>query len=305
MRIAVTGAAGSLGGRVVQLLADRADVDVVAMTRRRLPAEALPPQVEVAVADYADPPALRAALKGVDTLVLVSSDGPDARVLLHHRNVVAAVAAERVGHVAALSSVDADMASPFCYAVVNRLTEDLLLASGVPCSFARASLYIEFFQAWLTEARATGLLRLPAADGRISLVARDDVARALAALAVGEPTGRHHDITGPESVDLAGIASIAAEAWETPVVYVDIPADTYCAETAATGLDPWWLYGLFVHVRLGARAALGSSPKRLHPADRPRPSRSPRRPVGTRVRVGHRRAGNDDDRRGVEVAGGG
>ncbi|WP_405643101.1 NAD(P)H-binding protein [Streptomyces uncialis] len=252
MRIAVTGAAGSLGGRVVQLLADRAGVDVVAMTRRRLPAEAFPPQVEIAVADYADPPALRAALKGVDTLVLVSSDGPDARVLLHHRNVVAAVAAERVGHVAALSSVDADMASPFCYAVVNRLTEDLLLASGVPCSFARASLYIEFFQAWLTEARATGLLRLPAADGRVSLVARDDVARALAALAVGEPTGRHHDITGPESVDLAGIASITAEAWETPVVYVDIPADTYCAETAATGLDPWWLYAfssMFASVR--------------------------------------------------------
>ncbi|MFF5933336.1 NAD(P)H-binding protein [Streptomyces sp. NPDC012508] len=242
MRIAVTGAAGGLGGRVVQLLADRADVDVVAMARRKLPTESIPPQVEVAVADYADPPALRAALKGVDTLVFVSSDGPDAQMLLHHRNVVAAAAAERVGHVAALSSVDADTASPFCYAVVNRLTEDMLLASGVPCSFARASLYIEFFQGWLTEARATGLLRLPAADGRISLVARDDVARALVALAVSEPTGRHHDITGPESADLAGIASIAAEAWGTPVAYVDIPADTYCVETAATGLDPWWLY---------------------------------------------------------------
>lgn len=53
-------------------------------------------------------------------------------------------------------------------------------------------------------------------------------------------------------MDLAGIASIAAEAWETPVVYVDIPADTYCAETAATGLDPWWLYAfssMFASVR--------------------------------------------------------
>ncbi|GAB7111000.1 SDR family oxidoreductase [Streptomyces phaeofaciens JCM 4814] len=252
MRIAVTGAAGSLGGRVVQLLGDRADVDVVAMTRRKLPAEAFPPQVEVAVANYADPPALRAALKGVDTLVLVSSDGPDAQVLLHHRNVVAAATAEGVGHVAALSSVDADVASPFCYAVVNRLTEDLLLSSGVPCSFARASLYVEFFQAWLIEARTTGLLRLPAADGRISLVARDDVARSLAALAVGEPTGRHHDITGPESVDLAGIASITTEAWGTPVAYVDIPDAVYCAETAASGLDPWWLYAfssMFASVR--------------------------------------------------------
>ncbi|MFG3256513.1 NAD(P)H-binding protein [Streptomyces sp. NPDC048172] len=261
MRIAVTGAAGGLGGRVVRLLAGRDGtdgtdvvdgVDVVAVTRRKLPAEALPPRVEVAVADYADPPALRAALRGVDALVLVSSDGPDARALLHHRNVVAAAAAERVGHVAALSSVDADGASPFCYAVVNHLTEELLRASGVPYSFARAGLYIEFFQHWLTEARTTGLLRLPAADGRISLVARDDVAHALAALATGEPTRRHHDITGPEVTDLAGVASIAAEAWGRPVAYEDIPPDTYHAETAATGLDPWWVYAfssMFASVR--------------------------------------------------------
>ncbi|MCK8680536.1 NAD(P)H-binding protein [Streptomyces lichenis] len=73
MRIAVTGAAGSLGGRVVRLLAGP-DADVVAMTRRKPPAEAFPPGVEVAVADYGDPAALRAALKGVDTLVFVSGD---------------------------------------------------------------------------------------------------------------------------------------------------------------------------------------------------------------------------------------
>ncbi|MFJ4781302.1 NAD(P)H-binding protein [Streptomyces sp. NPDC088762] len=252
MRIAVTGAAGGLGGRVVQLLAGRPGVEVVAMTRRKLPTRAMPPRVEVAVADYADPPALRAALKGVDTLVFISSDGPDARMLLHHRNVVTAAAAEAVGHVAALSSVDADLASPFCYAVVNGLTEGLLQDSGIPYSFARASLYIEFFQPWLTQARATGLLRLPAADGHVSLVARDDVARALAALALGEPTGRHHDITGPESTDLAGIASVMAEVGQSPVTYVDVPADVYCAETAATGLDPWWIYAfssMFASVR--------------------------------------------------------
>ncbi|RAJ56097.1 NAD(P)H dehydrogenase (quinone) [Streptomyces sp. Amel2xB2] len=242
MRIAVTGAAGRLGGQVVRLLADRDGVDVVAMTRRRPPGGLLPPQAEAAVADYAEPAALRTALRGADTLVFVSSDGPDARMLLHHRNVVAAAAAEHVGHVVALSSLDADAASPFCYAVVNRLTEDMLLASGLPCSIARASLYTEFFEGWLTEARASGLLRLPAADGRISLVARDDVARALAALAVGEPTGRHHDITGPVPADLADIASVTAEVWETTVACEDIPAGTYCAETAASGLDPWWLY---------------------------------------------------------------
>ncbi|MFH8491983.1 NAD(P)H-binding protein [Streptomyces longisporoflavus] len=252
MRIAVTGAAGGLGGRVVQLLSGRDGVDVVAITRRRLSAGALQPGVEVAVADYADPPALRAALRGVDTLVFVSSDGPDARMLLHHRNVIAAAAAERVGHVAALSSIDADAASPFCYAVVNHLTEALLRATGIPYSIARASLYIEFFQHWLTRARSSGLLQLPAADGRISLVARDDVARALTALATGEPTCRHHDITGPDVAGLAGIAAVAAQAWGRPIAYQGIPPETFHTQTAATGLDPWWGYAfssLFASVR--------------------------------------------------------
>ena len=46
-----------------------------------------------AVADYDDRPALTAALAGVDTLVLVSSDGEAERVLQHHLNLVAAATA--------------------------------------------------------------------------------------------------------------------------------------------------------------------------------------------------------------------
>ncbi|MFC7928452.1 Rossmann-fold NAD(P)-binding domain-containing protein [Streptomyces cinereoruber] len=87
-------------------------------------------------------------------------------------------------------------------------------------------------------------------DGPLRGSVADDLGGALVLL--GEPTGRHHDITGPESADLAGIASITAEVWETPVAYMDIPAATYCAETAGTGLDPWWLYAfssMFASVR--------------------------------------------------------
>jgi NAD(P)H dehydrogenase (quinone) len=75
MRIAVTGASGQIGGQVVRLLAGERAHRVVALTRRVLPSGRWPAGVSARAAGYADPEALRTALRGADTLVLVSSDG--------------------------------------------------------------------------------------------------------------------------------------------------------------------------------------------------------------------------------------
>jgi len=242
LRIAVTGAAGQLGRQVVEILAAHEDHDVVAVSRRPVPYASDFTHVSVALADYTDPPALRAALHGVDTLVFVSSDGEAVSVLRHHQNVIQAAAAGGVTHIVALSGLDADLSSPFCYAVTYGLTEQLLYDSGCQVSIARASIFTEFFLQFLTPARTSGEVRLPAADGRISLVSRTDVGRCLAALAVGAPTGRHHDITGPEALDLTTIAALAGQLWETPVEYVGLTPVGYRVELARTGLEPWWCY---------------------------------------------------------------
>jgi NAD(P)H dehydrogenase (quinone) len=198
MRIAVTGASGQIGSQVVRLLAGDQAHQVVALSRRVLPSGRWPAGVSARAADYADPDALSTALRGADTLVFVSSDGPVAQVMVHHDNVIRAARASGVAHIVALSGLDADPGSPFCYAVSYGYTERLLAGSGCLVSIARASIYSEFFTGFLTRARASGQVRLPAAGGRISLVSRADVARCLAALAV-RPAGGHHDITGPES----------------------------------------------------------------------------------------------------------
>jgi NAD(P)H dehydrogenase (quinone) len=252
LRIAVTGAGGRLGGQVVELLAAEGHHQVVALSRRLVRPEPQLPHVSRAAADYTDLPALRGALRDVDTLVFVSSDGEAAQLLLHHHNVVRAAADNGVTHVVALSSLDADLTSPFCYAVTNRHTEDILHDSGCSVSIARASIFTEFFLGWVTQARTSGQIRVPAAHGRISLVSRDDVGRCLAALAVAAPTGRHHDLTGPESLEVATIAALAEHEWETPIKYVDLTPAEHCTEMARAGVDPWWLYAfstMFASVR--------------------------------------------------------
>lgn len=247
--ILVTGASGAIGGTVVRALA-RTGREVIGLVRRR--SYAGPAGVAHRVADYHDPAALARAFRDVDTLVFVSADGDAARVLLAHRNVVDTAREAGIDHVVYLSGLDADPASPFTYAVTNGVTEQLLAASGMGFSIARASIFAEFFAQWPRAAVDTGELRVPAADGRVSLVARTDAAHALAALACRAPSDRHHDITGPEALDMATIAVRYGRVAGRPLEYVDVTPRQHRQWMADDGTDAWWAYAydtMFASIR--------------------------------------------------------
>ncbi len=248
MRIAVTGASGRLGGQVVQLLADQADLEVVALSRQPT---VVPIGAVNRTADYSDLDGLRSNLVDVDTLVFVSSDGEGTRVLAQHLNVVAAARRSGVEHIVALSGVDADVASPFCYAITNGLTEQAIRQSGCGFSLVRASLFTEFFTHFLASASTTGRISLPAATGRVGLVSRLDVGRCLAAVAQAPPSGRCHEVTGPAALDLHAVAATAAHVWDRPVAYQPISPAKYVTWLAKTE-EPWWLYAyasMFASIR--------------------------------------------------------
>ena len=230
-RIAVTGARGRLGGQVVELLGGRDGVEVVGLTR--------------AVADYDDRPALTEALAGVDTLVLVSSDGEAERVLQHHLNVADAAAANGVGHVVALSSVDADLDSPFCYARVNALTERALVDRGLAVTAVRASIYTEFFETLLDGATVDGELRLPAEDAPGSRWSRARTSDGAWRPARCCRRTRRTTSPGRAALDMAAIAAARGAAY-VPVSEAEFASAVALRET------PWWAYAytsMFASVR--------------------------------------------------------
>jgi NAD(P)H dehydrogenase (quinone) len=203
--IGVTAATGGVGSRVLRELQGRATT--VALARRP---EAVAAGVEARRADYDDPASLRAAFAGLDTLVFISSDGVVETMIRHHEHVVAAAIEAGVPHVVYTSIVDIEPDSRFYYSPGHRDTEAWLRASGIRCCFARTSIFADFFlETWLQ----TDTLAVNAADGRMSLVTRDDTAAALAAAAVAHADGVI-DVTGPQALTAAEIAAIAGVAYE-------------------------------------------------------------------------------------------
>lgn len=233
--IGVTGASGGVGSRVVRALLDRPEPPaVIALARRPVAVAA----TEVRRADYDDAASLRRAFAGLDTLVFISSDGVVETMGRHHEHVVAAAIDAGLPHVVYTSIVDIAPDSRFYYSAGHQDTEAWLRASGIPCCFARTSIFADFFvETWLEPARATGTLAVNAGAGEMSLVTRDDTAAALAAVAADRVEGVI-DVTGPEALTAAQISSSGGVAYEA------LDDEEYRRRLTADG-NPGWLVNAF------------------------------------------------------------
>jgi uncharacterized protein YbjT (DUF2867 family) len=168
--IAVTGATGRLGGRVAARLA-AAGVPQTLVVRDPARAPRLP-QATVLPGAFGDPDAVRRALRGVDRVLMVSASETPDRVD-QHRSFVDAAAEAGVAHLTYISFYGARPDATFTLVRDHAATEAHIRASGMAWTFLRDNLYADFFTALVGD---DGVIRGPAADGRVAAVAQDDVA---------------------------------------------------------------------------------------------------------------------------------
>ncbi|WP_347954783.1 NmrA family NAD(P)-binding protein [Gordonia aichiensis] len=234
---AVTGATGGLGGAAVTALIERGvdPTDVVAVVRDETKAATLTAAgVTVRTADYDDPSALRAALSGVDRLLLVS--GPEVgKRLPQHTNVIEAASAAGVSLIAYTSILRADV-SPLALATEHRATEKLLADSGLGTVLLRNGWYSENYTQSLAPALATGVFAGSAGTGTVAPAARADYADAAAAALLSAPAGAVYELAGAEHLTYADIAAAFAAASGRPVTYQDLPEAEYAAVLTAAGV---------------------------------------------------------------------
>jgi NAD(P)H dehydrogenase (quinone) len=233
--LGITGSTGQLGGRVSRRLA-AAGVPQRLLVRDPSRAPELPGST-VAVAPYDDGPAVRDALRGVATVLMVSAAEHPDRVG-QHRTFVDAAADAGVGHLVYTSFLGAAPEATFTLARDHWATEQHIRARGLPATFLRDSLYADFFPVMTGE---NGVIRGPAGDGRVAAVAQDDVADAAVAV-LRDPVvhaGATYDLTGPAALTLTEVAATLSEVTGRPVRYQPETLEEAYASRAGYGAPDW------------------------------------------------------------------
>ena len=233
--LAITGSTGQLGGRVARRLAD-AGVPQRLLVRDPARAPQLPGATAVR-ASYGDADAVRAALEGTSTVLMVSASETADRVDQHRTFVDAAVAAG-VEHLVYVSFYGAAPDATFTLARDHWATEEHVRARGLEATFLRDGLYADFATALVGE---DGVIRGPAGDGRVAMVAQDDIADVAVAV-LRDPAahaGATYDLTGPEELTLTEVAAVLTAVTGRAVSYVPETLEEAFASRASYGAPDW------------------------------------------------------------------
>lgn len=220
--ILVVGATGMFGSRVLQATIARG-AEVRALVHSSAKAEHLlrSGQAEVAVGDLDEPASLRGAFAGIDTAFLVTP--MDDRIATREANALQAAQDAGVRRMVKLygavrhhgDSLDG----------LHRASVDAIRASGLNWALVSPSSVME--TSLLPQAKAVmyaNSLFGCAGDGRVGLVAADDVARAAAVILTElDDEGVNYELTGPAALTMTEMAGIFSEVLDRPITYQDMP----------------------------------------------------------------------------------
>lgn len=234
MTIAVTGASGQLGRLAIAHLKTLTDpATIVALARD--PARLSDLGVTARAFDYTRPDRMAEALRGVQTLALISSSDFNDRVG-QHRNVIQAAKAAGVSRIIYTSILRAD-ASPMLIAADHRETEKAIEASGIPATILRNGWYTENWTSTLQRSIGSGAVIGAAGAARFTPAVRADLAEALAIVAAdASHAGQIYELAGDEGFTLADLAAELSRQTGKDLPYKDLPGNEYQAFLQGIGL---------------------------------------------------------------------
>ena len=229
MKIVVIGGSGLIGKKLIPLLRERGHEAVSAS-----PSSGVNTLTGEGLAE---------ALKGTQVVVDVSNSPSfeDKAVLeffeTSTRNILAAEAAAEVGHHVALSVVGADRLPDSGYMRAKVAQERLIQGGKVPYTIVRATQFFEFLGAIADSGAEGDTVRLSTAP--MQPLAADDVAAALADVAVGAPLNVTVELAGPEAMSIAEfVGRFMAASGDKRTVIADPQALYTGAKMGSRGIAP-------------------------------------------------------------------
>jgi uncharacterized protein YbjT (DUF2867 family) len=217
MKIVVIGGTGLIGSRLVNKLREQ-----------RHDAVAAAPNTGV---NTLTGEGLAEALKGASVVVDVSNSPSwdDAAVLKFFeastRNLLTYEASAGVGHHVALSVVGTDRLSESGYFRAKIAQEKLIKGASIPYSIVHATQFFEFLKGLADISIEGGKVHLP--HVLFQPMAADDVASAVASIAVGPPVNGIVEVGGPEQFRLDDLVRRRLAALKDPREVIADPTALY------------------------------------------------------------------------------
>lgn len=281
-KLLVTGASGNLGKLVLDALLKRgvAASDIIATTRDAAKlADYAAKGIEIREADFNDPASVKKAFAGADRVAIISTDALDGNGTRIKQQTGAVAAAKEAGvkHLVYTSMPNPHEGSKITFEADHRLTEDAVKASGLGYTILRNTWYQENLFMNLPQVLASGTWYTSAGQGKVSHIARQDCADALAAILASDSTeSKIYTLTGPESFTTDEIAKLASDATGKPVAVVHLTDEQLAGGMTSAGVPDFlvpFLVGFDANTREGAADLVNSDVESLI-GRKPRPLRA-------------------------------
>ena len=234
--IVVTGANGKLGRQVVNFIRNHLPISEIAVSVREpeKAADLSSSGIDVRQADFKDRASVVRAFNGADKVLIIStSAGSD--VVSEHRNAVDAAVEAGVKHIIYTSGTKERISH---IGRVHEQTEKAIIETGLNYTILRNNLYADMLAREVVGAVKTGILSIPAKEGKMTTVTRTDCAAVAATvLATNGHQNKIYDITGRESLGWSDIAEIASEIAGKQIEFKPASKDAFRESMLAMGIS--------------------------------------------------------------------
>ena len=249
--ILVTGATGEFGKHVVKQLIEK-DVKtsgISVLSRSEKKANIFKADgITVKIGDYTNYDSLVKAFEGVDKLLFVSSSEIENRAA-QHQNVVKAAKATGVRHIVYTSFMRNQERDDSAIAFLqdsHLKTENWIKESGMTYTFLQNATYLDMLPMFIGEqVLETGVIMQPTQNGKSSLVLRQELAEAAAAVLTSEGhENKTYPLVNNQAISYNEVAESIAQISGKDITYQSPSPEEYQATLKTYGIPDEYI-GLF------------------------------------------------------------
>ncbi len=237
MKYLVTGATGHLGKLVIHQLLNLVEPDQIAVSVRdpQKASDLAEKGIDVRQGDFDNQDSLLSAFKGIERLLIISTDGDNETRIRQHLNAVAGAKASGVKFIAYTSLGDATNSKLFL-AEVHRKTEAAIIETGIPYVFLRNNWYLENESSSISGVASGAPWISATGEGKVGWAPRKDYAEAAAKVLVNESyKNQILELSGP-SRTTEELAKIVSHVVKKPVEVSQVSFEKYHEIMASFGL---------------------------------------------------------------------